>query len=171
MRQTDRYVFFFSKYDVFSNWYPCRFQIQGVQFNCVEQAMMYGKARLFGDQATAEKILATSDPKEHKALGRQVRPYDDQVWKKTCRFIVYQAVSAKFQQNPELLAKLLATGGRQLVEASPYDRIWGVGLVQTDPRIEDPRQWKGSNWLGEVLTQLRSDLAQVHHPRARPAGP
>lgn len=173
MRRTDRHTFFFSKADVFSNWYPAVFTVRGVTFGCVEQAMMYVKAVHFGDLATAAKILAEPDPKEQKKLGRQVKPYDDDRWKAVSRAAVYTAAKAKFTQNPALMAALLATQGTTLVEASPYDPLWGVGLAAHDPRIDDPGQWRGSNWLGQVLTRLREDLiAQPQPPQdPRPAVP
>lgn len=165
MRQTDRFTFFFTKADVFSNWHPAWFTLRGIRFNCVEQAMMYAKAVEFGDQATAQKILEAADPKEQKRLGRLVTPYDDARWQRIARPVVYAATKAKFTQNAHLLDKLLATGATTLVEASPYDSVWGVGLGERDPRIEDPSKWRGTNWLGQVLTRLRDDLVAEMAPQ------
>ena len=124
--------------------------------------MMHGKAMLFGDTETAAQILATDSPKQHKALGRKVTPFDDATWKRSCEAIVAAGSRAKFTQNPALLELLLATRGTTLVEASPYDRIWGIGLAATDPRAHDPATWRGKNLLGKILTALRDDLMQ--HP-------
>lgn len=149
---------FFSERDQFSNWFISEFEVKGIRFNCVEQMMMLAKARLFGDAITAEKILAASHPREHKALGRSVSGYDDEIWKERRGRIVAHGCYAKFSQNQVLREALLATGDTLLVEASPYDSIWGVGLGQHDPRILDPRQWKGQNLLGIALMQVRDRL-------------
>lgn len=171
MRKTDKHTFFFTKADVFSNWHPSWFTVRGIRFNCVEQMMMYAKAVEFGDQPTAAKILASPDPKEQKRLGRLVTPYNDARWQQIVRKIVYAAAKAKFTQNPHMLKKLLETEGTVLVEASPTDRIWGVGLGERDPRIDDPRNWRGTNWLGEVLTRLRDDLLAEMKPAQGVPGP
>jgi len=158
MRQTEQYTFFFGKQDIFSNWHPCTFEYKGVRFNCVEQFMMYSKAMLFGDREVAARILATSDPKTQKALGRQVRGFDEVVWTDKCMSIVTVGCREKFRQSPQLLEGLLATGTRQLVEASPYDKIWGIGLSEDDPRAEHPDKWLGKNLLGQALMQARAVL-------------
>lgn len=120
--------------------------------------MMYTKAMLFGDTVTANKILHTNSPKLQKALGRAVKGYDDAVWVEKRMRMVYIGCFSKFQQNPELLKMLFSTGNTTLVEASPYDTVWGVGLSAEDPNIVHPENWKGANLLGEVLTQVRADL-------------
>ena len=153
------FTFFFTEASPFSQWYPCSFRDGALQFNCAEQYMMHGKAKLFGDAATAEKILAADHPRDHKALGRKVKPFDDAVWRRERERIVTTGSRLKYTQNPELLALLLATKGTTLVEASPYDKIWGIGLAAADPRAQDPAQWKGQNLLGKILTALRDELA------------
>jgi hypothetical protein len=120
--------------------------------------MMHGKALLFGDAAVAQQILAAAHPRQHKALGRKVKSFDDAVWKRERLNIVKAGSRAKFTQNAELLAQLLATKGTVLVEASPYDRIWGIGLAATDPRALDRTTWRGQNLLGQILTELRDEL-------------
>jgi hypothetical protein len=157
-RATDRYTFFFRPESPFSQWHPSRFVVDGVTFVCAEQFMMHGKARLFDDAEVAAQILAATSPREHKALGRKVRGFDDAVWRRERERIVYDGNRAKFGQDRALLAALLATRGTELVEASPYDRIWGVGLSMDDPAIEDPTSWRGKNLLGRILTRLRDEL-------------
>jgi ribA/ribD-fused uncharacterized protein len=152
------YTFFFTEKSPFSQWYRCSFTVDGRAFNCAEQYMMYGKALLFADAAVGEKILAADHPKEHKALGRKVKGFDDQIWRRERLGIVLAGNRAKFTQNAELLELLLATRGTTLVEASPYDRIWGIGLAATDPRAQDPATWRGQNLLGKILTELRDEL-------------
>jgi ribA/ribD-fused uncharacterized protein len=154
----EKFTFFYRTESPFSQWHPADFEIGGVQYNCAEQYMMYRKAVLFGDQETAGKILTALTPREQKELGRRVRGFDKNQWEAQCRQFVYEANYAKFTQNPLLLETLLATKGTTLVEASPTDRIWGVGLEENDPRIKNRATWRGTNWLGEILTKLREDL-------------
>jgi len=152
------FTFFFTEASPFSQWYRCAFTASGHTFNCAEQYMMHGKAVLFGDAEIAAEILAADHPRKHKALGRKVRDFDDATWKRVREAIVLAGNRAKFTQDPGLYEQLLATRGTTLVEASPYDRIWGIGLSATDPRSHDPRQWRGQNLLGKILTALRDEL-------------
>lgn len=126
--------------------------------------MMFCKARLFGDLDVARKIMETSDPKEHKKLGRQVKNFDKATWDAKARNIVFVGAREKFTQNERLYDALMATRGTVLVEASPYDTIWGVGLGMNDSRVDDPSQWRGANWLGQVLTRLREELEAKPRP-------
>lgn len=158
MRTTERYTFFFRPESPFSQWHPAVFVVDGNTYGCAEQFMMHGKAVLFGDGEIAAQILAVASPREHKALGRKVRGFDEKVWRAHREAIVQAASRAKFTQNPELLRALLATRGTELVEASPFDRIWGVGLSADDPRIDDPANWRGPNLLGRILTRVRDEL-------------
>lgn len=158
MRQTPTHTFFFTQKDGFSNWHIAPFEYRGYKFNCVEQFMMYSKACLFKDMDTAQKILSTTNQKEQKALGRQVKNFDEALWNEKCEHIVAVACREKFRQNPSLLTLLLSTGDTTLVEASPYDRIWGVGLGMDDPAIDDERNWRGQNKLGRVLMGVRAQL-------------
>lgn len=153
-----RFTFFFRPESPFSQWHPCTFTVDGRQFSCAEQYMMYGKAVLFGDQAVADQILESTSAKQHKALGRKVSGFKEETWRANREAIVYRGNHAKFTQNPHLLEVLLATRGTELVEASPYDRIWGVGLAADNPLIQDPNHWRGQNLLGRILTRLREDL-------------
>jgi ribA/ribD-fused uncharacterized protein len=159
------YTFFFTEASPFSQWYRCAFTAGGLAFNCAEQYMMHGKATLFGDAAVAAKILAADHPRAHKALGRQVAGFDDTRWRAERERIVLDGNRAKFTQNPALREQLLATAGTTLVEASPTDKIWGIGLAATDPRANDPAQWRGHNLLGKILTALRDELVRDATPR------
>ncbi len=153
-----QYTFFWKSHSPFSQWYLCNFVVDGIEFNCAEQYMMYKKAELFSDLETAKKILESTSPAKQKKLGRQVKGFDQQIWDQHCKQIVYEGNYAKFTQNPDLKEELLKTKGTILVEASPVDRIWGVGLSEEDPRILNPKEWRGRNYLGEILTKLREDL-------------
>jgi ribA/ribD-fused uncharacterized protein len=158
IRRTQRFTFFFRPEAPFSQWHPARFELAGHVFGCAEQYMMYGKAILFEDPEAAARILEAGSPRQHKALGRQVRHFDERIWKANRERIVGEGSRAKFTQNPALRQALLDTAGTQLVEASPFDRIWGIGLAASDPRAEDPSKWRGQNLLGKILTQLRDEL-------------
>lgn len=119
---------------------------------------MHKKALLFNDQEIAKQIMSKEHPRNQKALGRQVRNFDVDIWNRYARDIVYQGNYAKFQQNPNLLDKLFETKDSILVEASPVDKIWGIGISMTDERRYDANNWLGTNWLGQVLTKVRDDL-------------
>ena len=120
--------------------------------------MMYHKALLFQDITSAKKILSTNDPKEQKNIGRGIMNYDDSIWISKREAVVYDGNYAKFTQNPKLLKKLISTAPTILVESSPVDNIWGVGMHKNNPDINDPANWQGQNLLGKILTKLRDDL-------------
>lgn len=113
---------------------------------------------LFGDVSVAARVLAAASPAEAKALGRLVAGYDDAAWVASRLSIVVEGNLAKFGQDDALRSYLVSTGSRVLVEASPQDRVWGIGLTATDPRASDPASWLGLNLLGEALMEVRSRL-------------
>lgn len=158
----EKFTFFWK--GPYSNWHLRSFEVDRIVYSCGEQWMMAEKARLFGDKAAERKIMASANPKEQKALGREVTPFDEDVWNANARAIVKRGRIAQFSQHPDMLEALLATEGTTLVEASPYDQIWGIGLRQTDPRALSRSTWRGTNWLGEVLTEVREELALRHVP-------
>lgn len=139
----------------FSQWYEAPFVVDGQRYLTAEHFMMAEKAALFDDQVTRVKVLQASTPGAAKALGRQVHGFDEAIWTEHRFSIVARANEAKFSQNAELHEFLKGTGNRVLVEASPVDRIWGIGLAQDDERAHDPNQWKGLNLLGFALMQVR----------------
>ncbi|WP_020405462.1 NADAR family protein [Hahella ganghwensis] len=143
----------------FSQWYDSPFESDGITYQTAEHYMMAEKARLFGDPQAAEKVIAAGTPGEAKKVGRGVRGFDDKIWQKHRFNIVVKANLLKFSQNPELKEFLLSTGKRVLVEASPVDRIWGIGLAADDNAAENPNRWKGLNLLGFALMEVRSQLA------------
>lgn len=149
---------FFWRDTWFNQWSWCAFQEDGIDYICPEQYMMAKKAELFGDKYTQHKIMESTNPKEQKALGRKVSGFNQSIWDKHCKQIVYKGNLLKFTQNKKFRDKLFATVGTTLVEASPFDRVWGVGLTETDPLILDRKNWQGTNYLGEILTKLRDDL-------------
>lgn len=150
------YTFFWS--GPFSQWYPSKFTVDGRTFNCAEQFMMYHKAIYFGDTEIAEQVMKTTSPKEQKKLGRQVKKFDAEKWNEVAKAFVYTGNMEKFKQNPHLQDILVATEGTTLVEASPFDKIWGIGLNEEDALNTPASKWPGTNWLGEVLTSLRDNI-------------
>jgi ribA/ribD-fused uncharacterized protein len=145
----------------FSQWYPSPFVVRGDHYAAAEHFMMAEKARLFGDDEVRAKVLATADPSEAKSLGRAVRNFDEARWVEHRYGIVVEASCEKFGQNEELRAYLLSTESKILVEASPKDTIWGIGLGATHPNAKDPRQWRGLNLLGFALMDAREKLAAM----------
>jgi ribA/ribD-fused uncharacterized protein len=138
-----------------SQWWPAPFTVDGDTYPTAEHFMMAEKARLFGDEETRARILQASHPKAAKALGRKVRGFSEESWCAGRFEIVVRGNLAKFGQNPALREFLENTGDRVLVEASPVDRIWGIGLAADDPRAEYPDQWRGLNLLGFALMEVR----------------
>lgn len=142
-----------------SQWYPCEFKEDGITYTSAEQYMMAEKAKLFGDEEIRREILNTVDPKKCKALGRKVKNFDKAVWDKNKEKIVRHGNAEKFMQNRELRNFLLSTGDKVLAEASPVDRIWGIGLGKNNPDALDPEKWRGQNLLGFALMNARNDIA------------
>lgn len=141
-----------------SQWYPCRFQSGSSIFCSAEQFMMATKALLFSDIETWERIMQSIEPGVAKKLGREVRNFNKEVWDNHKFDIVVRGNYRKFSQNEELKEFLLSTGDRILVEASPFDRVWGIGLGQSDNRKYRPEQWRGENLLGFALMEVRDML-------------
>jgi len=156
MKTTDKHVFFWN--GIYSQWFQADFEVDGIKFNCAEQYMMYKKALTFNDVEIAKKIMNEPQPNNQKALGRKVSNFDVETWERVAKDVVYKGNYAKFTQNTHLLKELMSTGDRIIVEASPVDKIWGIGMHENDEGVENQENWKGKNWLGEVLTKLRDDL-------------
>ncbi|WP_380285057.1 NADAR family protein [Kitasatospora purpeofusca] len=145
---------------VLSQWWPGHpFTVDGVEYTTAEHWMMAGKARMFGDERTLARILAAPSPAEAKKLGRQVRNFDDATWTAGRFELVTEGNVAKFGGHQELRGYLLSTRQRVLVEASPLDRIWGIGLRADDERAPRPAEWRGENLLGFALMEARTRLA------------
>ncbi|WP_435167850.1 NADAR family protein [Paenibacillus glycanilyticus] len=141
-----------------SQWWISPFVIDGVPYSCSEQYMMAEKARLFQDGEMLAAILQASGPKEMKAFGRAVKNFDKSVWESRCFAIVKKGNLAKFSQNALLGLFLKSTDNSILVEASPHDRIWGIGMGQSDSNAANPLEWRGKNWLGFALMEVRDEL-------------
>ncbi len=163
--QRFKYLFFWGSivYDnitktCLSQWYPVEFEVDGIKYYNMEQYMMSEKALLFNDSIIRKQILNSREPKQIKALGRKVKNFDEKVWDEHKCKIIYEGNCAKFSENQDLKEYLLSTQSKILVEASPYDKIWGIGLKQGDMGVENPNNWKGQNLLGFTLMEVRDFL-------------
>lgn len=157
-RQRDGYFLFWSEWP--SNWTHSPFKIEGRVFNCVEQWMMAKKAAMFKDIEALKRIMSTSDPAAQKRFGRQVKNYNDAKWATVRYEIVLKGVVEKYRQNPDLRELLLATGDLTFVEASPQDKVWGIGMDADDPDATHPGRWRGLNLLGKATTEARKIIRE-----------
>ena len=141
-----------------SQWWEQSFVVDGISYPTAEHWMMAGKARLFNDSEILAKILIAKHPHAAKKLGRQVRNFDFKIWEANRYEIVLNGNIAKFEQNEALKKYLLSTKNSIIVEASPYDKIWGIGLKKDHPNAKDMATWNGLNLLGFVLMEVRDLL-------------
>ena len=156
--KNDKY-FFFWKHRL-SQWHIVNFNVDNYIYNCCEQFMMHRKALLMGDTFAAEIILGEKNPAQHQTLGRQIQNFNQELWDSYKYNIVLQGNRARFHQSPQCRELLLATGDKLIVEASPYDKVWGIGKGASDPDIMDETKWNGQNLLGKVLTQVREEIKE-----------
>lgn len=145
----------------FSQWWLCDFVVDGIEYKSAEHWMMAEKARLFNDDEILTKIIDCRTPAEAKKLGRQVKDFDVEIWKENCFEIVVNGNFYKFSQNQQLKQFLLNTKERVIVEASPVDAIWGIGLAIDNPNTEIPEKWEGTNLLGFALMEVRDRLNKI----------
>lgn len=165
MITTDTHVFFYRSKEVYSNFHIMNgIQYQfvdpntGLKFSCSEQHFMWSKANFFGDTNSAAAIASEYNPAEAKLLGRRVNNFNEKAWNCVKLGVMTYSCYLKFSQNPSWGKMLLSTNKRTLVEASPMDCVWGIGLDITDPLILDEKNWKGQNLLGVALGNVRSLL-------------
>lgn len=147
----------------FSQWFESPFTVDSKTYKTSEHWMMSQKALLFGDKITSDKILSTNHPREAKELGRQILGFDEQTWNGKRFEIVKTGNIHKFNQNPAFADYLIKTGERILVEASPVDTIWGIGLSQDGKDIDNIYTWRGLNLLGFALMEVRDFLKEFGH--------
>tara|TARA_B100001105_G_C22311372_1_gene408266 strand:- start:261 stop:797 length:537 start_codon:yes stop_codon:yes gene_type:complete len=175
MRVTKEFVFFWGAEDFLSQWHPSSFNYEGLTFKTAEHWMMFQKAVLFDvpfDTAAdirnyleqpkqslhiANKIIRAETPKKAKALGKQVEKFNKPVWGKIVKPVLYRGNHLKLNQNPELMEQFLDFKGKRFVEASPYDKIYGIGMNALHPHATQPEKWQGQNILGDCFTQLSRD--------------
>lgn len=157
MRVTEDSIYFYGS--IYSQWYIGQpFIIKNISYNCAEQYMMAMKAEYFGDLETLVKIMATQKPWEQKALGRTVKNFNDAQWAAVAETFVVEGNMAKFTQDLKLQTELLASLGKELVEASPTDCIWGIGLAEDDDAVLDRKNWRGPNLLGKSIMTVRKRI-------------
>lgn len=160
MKMTEDYVFFWG--GTFSNFFKVKGGVnyKNHNFPTTEHAFMYAKALHFKDEDIAEQLLTVSrDPKKAKALGRKVKNFSDLEWDKVKYQIMLDVNREKYKQE-DARKELLDTGRRKLVEASPFDRVWGVKMSENDPLILNPKNWKGQNLLGKVLDDAKAEILE-----------
>jgi hypothetical protein len=158
-RVTDTHVFFWN--GELSNWCPCKFDYQGMRFFNSEQAFMWEKARFFEDSEIAGQIINNGrDPRRAKELGRLVNNFNIEKWLEVGYNYMVNINLQKYESNFDLREILLNTGNKTIVEASPSDRIWGIGLHWSDDRVLDENKWQGKNLLGKALMEVREKLNQ-----------
>lgn len=154
----DKHVAFWGS--AFSNFYPCHFQEGDWHWISSEQCFMAKKAEYFKDTEILEEILKAETPEKAKKLGRQVRDFDSERWSEVCFDKMYEACYAKFSQNKDLKDFILSKEfeGKDFVEGSPFDAIWGVKMDWKNPDIDNEENWQGQNLLGKVLNKVRENL-------------
>ncbi|GKX52155.1 NADAR family protein [Budvicia aquatica] len=143
-------------------WQHSTFHVDTDTYRCAEQYMMAEKACLFDDSEIEKQIMNATDAKHMKALGQKIRHFDQALWDKAKHAIVLNANYYKFTQNRPMRDFLLSTGNKVLVEASPLDTIWGIGLGEDNPNAINPNRWRGTNLLGFALMEVRDDLRKVY---------
>lgn len=147
----------------YSQWFPSEFvDCNGLKFFNAEQFMMYHKAKLFNDTEIMEKIINEKNPRTLKEYGRQVKNYVDEIWVAAREEVVILGNYYKFTQNDKILKELMSSIGKELVEASPVDRIWGIGLSEHDEKCLDKSKWRGLNLLGKCLMRVREILKSLN---------
>jgi ribA/ribD-fused uncharacterized protein len=166
--ETPTHVYFWERDSIYSNWYtPCNITLPSTTeddtpryFENSEALMMWLKATFFGDTEVADRIYWLQEPKGVRDLGRLVKGFDQKLWEEVRETVMYETCYAKFSQNDHMKASLLLTGDKILVEASPFDKVWGVGLRPDDPLVLDEKNWKGLNLLGKALMKVRAKLLE-----------
>jgi len=145
----------------FSQWWEDNFEIDGVEYKTAEHFMMAEKARLFDDDEIRQEIINCQSSAAAKKLGRKVQNFDQNVWEAYRFEIVKKGNYHKFAQNPALTEFLISTTKKVIVEASPYDKIWGIGMLESHNDAHNPKKWKGLNLLGFALMEVRDELKLI----------
>ena len=141
-----------------SQWYLSSFNVNGIEYPTAEHYMMAEKARLFNDPISEHEIIHSATPKDAQKLGKVIQNFTEKKWQENRFDIVVKGNYEKFTQNSELSEFLVSTENKILVEASPYDKIWGIGMSEKDIRSENPNLWQGLNLLGFALMEVRKKI-------------
>jgi len=159
VQETNTHIYFWGSF--LSNFYPVKIKFAGIDFHTSEQLFMFLKAKYFEDDEMADRIATEGqEPAVAKKLGRQVKGFNNEDWEGAREDMMYIACQRKFMDD-ELFKQLLATGDKVLVEGSPVDKIWGVGLKYDSEEILDEENWDGLNLLGKVLMKVRDDIKRI----------
>jgi len=158
MRRTKTHLYFWG--GIYSQWAYSKFIENDIEFTSAEQYMMYKKALLFDDIETSIKILNIDNPRKVKKLGREIKNFDNKIWNENKIDIVTQGNILKFSQNEKLMNIMFEDCNLTLVEASPYDKIWGVGLHFDDNLILNQDNWRGENLLGVCIMRAREFISK-----------
>ena len=163
MKITDKFIFFWG--EELSNFHSCSIKYnyggKDMNFTSSEQMFMWLKAKAFNDNDIAEQILLSNTPKEAKRLGRKVKNFDEEIWVEKRENAMMLALRYKFsEQNPNLFNFIMDKrfDNKEFVEASPFDKIWGIGLSENDDMIHNKKNWKGLNLLGKCLNKIRKEI-------------
>ena len=143
----------------FSQWFEAPFKVDERIYKTAEHYMMAQKAKLFGDEDLFQQIISANKPGEAKALGREIKQFDHEIWDLAKFEIVVKGNYNKFLQHPNLKNYLISTGNRIIAEASPVDLVWGIGLAENNPAILNVNDWPGLNLLGFALMKVRHILS------------
>lgn len=170
MRETNTHIYFFSRDDIFSNFAVTPFLYEkksddmfgvrgeSVFFQCSEQGYMYEKCLFFNRFGMAKNCIDVTDPRDVKRIGRSIPNFNDERWNEVSFDKMYDVLMCKFSNNKEAKEELINSGNKILVEASPYDKIWGCGIGVDDDDVLQEENWTGENRLGEVLMKVREDI-------------
>ena len=157
-RENGEKIAFFGKWSPLSNFHPCKFKVQGQEFNCAEQFLQHSKATFFDDDETAHKIMLTKSPAKMAALGHRVKHFKQEDWEAMAAEIVERGIWAKFSQNSKLAKYLLQTGDKHLLEANGKGGYWGTTLSLKDSDVLTKVDYSGDNNLGKILIRVRNNL-------------
>ena len=153
---------FFTKHSPLSNHFisdstGTQFNVNGQEYNCMEQFFMCTKALEFGDVEAYAEILKEKDPIKMKKIGRSISNYDHKHWLRVCENKIEVGLKEKFTQNEHCRHFLLATGRDIIAEAS-LDKLYGIGKSLSSVDLFDKRAWKGKNLMGKMLMRVRESL-------------
>ena len=153
-------VAFFGELNPFSNFHPCQFSLEGIDFHSTEQYIQMKKAEFFQDEIAKERIQHCEDAMDNKMISRDILNFNKREWSKVAEELCVPGIRAKFFQNPGLMAALLNTGTKNLVESS-CDDLWGTGIPLSDPAALDESKWKTVGLLGKMLMSVRSEKLAI----------
>ena len=159
-KQSDELILFYTKSHPFSNFHPAKFEVDGQEFNCVEQYLSYHKAMLFDEGELAQAVMTIDEPSIQKRKVRSaiIKKFNYEQWKQEAGKILKVALAAKFEQNQHLKEELINSGETILGEASATDKLFGIGLSLNNPKAVQQSEWPGENLQGVTLMAVRAEM-------------